>query len=188
MRMPDPQAPAPFSPDDEDPHERFMRLVNAAHFGVVAYLTSLLGNRHDAEDVFQQACVTMWRRFETFTPGTNFNAWARKVAFYESREFRRLKVRNRLQFGDQLVENLAAEREKEPDLSDARLAALRHCLAELDVSSRSLIEAAYADDGDSVLAFAAKTGRAPQTLYNKLSQLRRMLAGCVERRIAEAGA
>lgn len=171
----------------EDPHELFMRLVNGAHFGVVAYLTSLLGNRHDAEDVFQQACVTMWRRFETFTPGTNFNAWARKVAFYESREFRRLKARNRFQFSDHLVENLAAEREREPDVSEARFAALSQCLAKLDVPSRALLEAAYSEEGDGVIALAAKLGRAPQTLYNRLNLLRRQLAECIERRVMEAG-
>jgi len=164
-----------------------MRLLNGAHFGVVAYLTSLLGNRHDAEDVYQQACVTMWRRFDTFTPGTNFNAWARKVAFYESREFRRLRARNRLQFNDHLVENLAAEREREPDAADSRLAALSHCLAGLDASGRALLEAAYSDGEDSVVSLAARLGRAPQTLYNRLNLLRRQLADCVERRMTEAG-
>lgn len=163
-----------------------MRLVNAAHFGVVAYLTSLLGNRHDAEDVFQQACVTMWRRFDTFRPGTNFNAWARKVAFYESREFRRMKVRNRFLFSDQLVENLAAERERESDASEARFAALGHCLGKLDGTNRALLEAAYADREDSVIALAARLGRAPQTLYNRLNLLRRQLAECIERRMQEA--
>jgi hypothetical protein len=29
---------------------------------LIAYLASLLGNRHDAEAVFQQASVTMWLR------------------------------------------------------------------------------------------------------------------------------
>lgn len=163
-----------------------MRLVNAAHFGVVAYLTSLLGNRHDAEDVFQQACVTMWRRFDTFRPGTNFNAWARKVAFYESREFRRMKVRNRFLFSDQLVENLAAERERDSDASEARFDALGHCLGKLDGTNRALLEAAYADREDSVIALAARLGRAPQTLYNRLNLLRRQLAECIERRMQEA--
>ena len=91
----------------EDRHERCVRLLNAAHDRLVAYLASLLGNWHDAEDVFQQASVTMWRKFDTFEPGTNFDAWATKVAFYESREFRRLKARERFQFSDALLERLA---------------------------------------------------------------------------------
>jgi len=169
----------------EDRHERFVRLLNAAHDRLVAYLASLLGNRHDAEDVFQQASVTMWRRFDTFEPGTNFDAWATKVAFYESREFRRLKARERFQFSDTLLETLAAERLPDLEHTDARMAALEHCLGKLDDSGRTLVEAAYFEEGN-VITLAAQLGRAPQTLYNKLNLLRRALAECIERRLAEA--
>jgi RNA polymerase sigma-70 factor (ECF subfamily) len=169
----------------EDRHERFVRLLNAAHDRLVAYLVSLLGNHHDAEDVFQQASVTMWRRFDTFEPGTNFDAWATKVAFYESREFRRLEARERFQFSDTLLETLAAERLPDLEHTDARMAALEHCMGKLDDSSRALVEAAYFEEG-SIRTLAAQLGRAPQTLYNKLNLLRRMLAECIERRLAEA--
>lgn len=169
----------------EDRHELFVRLLPAAHDRLLAYLASLLGSRHDAEDVFQQASVTMWRRFETFEPGTNFIAWATKVAFYESREWRRLKARTRLHFDDALLDLLAAERLPDLDHTDSRIAALDHCLGQLDDAGRALVEAAYFEEG-SVVALAAQLGRAPQTLYNKLNHLRRALAECIERRLAEA--
>lgn len=168
-----------------DPHELFVRLLNGVHDRLLAYLASLLGNRHDAEDVFQQASVTMWRRFDTFELGTNFLAWATKIAFYESREFRRLKARERFQFSDTLLETLAAERLPDLEHTDSRMAALEHCLGKLDDSGRALVEAAYFEEG-SVITLAAQLGRAPQTLYNKLNLLRRMLAECIERRLAEA--
>ena len=169
--------------EDEDRHERFVRLLNGAHDRLAAYLTSLLGNRHDAEDVLQLASVTMWRRFDTFAPGTNFVAWATTVAFYASRDFRRLRARTRLQFDDALLDVLAAERV--PDLAHhaARMEALEHCLGQLDEPGRALVEAAYFEEG-SVLALAARLGRAPQTLYNRLNHLRRQLAGCIEQRLA----
>lgn len=166
-------------------HELFVRLLTAAHDRLLAYLASLLGNRHDAEDVFQQASVTMWRRFDTFEPGTDFLAWATKVAFYESREFRRLKARAHFQFSDALLETLAAERLPDLEHTDARMAALEHCLGKLDAPSRTLVEAAYFEEG-SVIQLAGQLGRAPQTLYNKLNLLRRTLAECIERRLAEA--
>jgi RNA polymerase sigma-70 factor (ECF subfamily) len=166
-------------------HEEFVRLLNAAHDRLIAYLASLLGNRHDAEDVFQQASVTMWRRFDTFEPDTNFLAWATKVAFYESREFRRLRARAHFLFSDTLLETLAAERLPDLEHTDARMAALEHCLGKLDAPARSLVEAAYFEEG-SVVKLAEQLGRAPQTLYNKLNQLRRLLAECIERRLAEA--
>jgi RNA polymerase sigma-70 factor (ECF subfamily) len=173
------------STSGEDRHERFVRLLSAAHDRLVAFLASLLGNRFDAEDVFQQASVTMWRKFDTFKPGTNFDAWAAKVAFYESREFRRLKARERFQFSDTLLETLAEERLPDLEHTEARIAALEHCMGKLDDSGRALVEAAYFEEG-SILTLAAQLGRAPQTLYNKLNLLRRMLAECIERRLMEA--
>lgn len=171
----------------EDPHELFVRLLSGAHDRLLAYLISLLGNRHDAQDVLQLASVTMWRRFETFTPGSNFLAWATTVAFYESREFRRLKTRSRLYFNESLVELLAAERVADLALTDSRIEALERCLGKLDEAGRKLIEAAYFEEG-SLVSLAAQLGRAPQTLYNKLNGLRRILAECVERQLAEGGA
>jgi RNA polymerase sigma-70 factor (ECF subfamily) len=168
----------------DDPHELFVRLLNAAHDKLLGYLISLLGNRHDAEDVLQLASVTMWRRFESFTPGTNFIAWATTVAFYESREFQRLKTRSRLHFDDELVEMLATERVLDLDHCDERVAALELCLGKLDQPSQRLVEAAYFEEG-SVITLAEQLGRAPQTLYNKLNGLRRILASCIERRLAE---
>jgi RNA polymerase sigma-70 factor, ECF subfamily len=168
-------------------HEDFVRLLSAAHRPLLGYLVSLLGNRHDAEDVLQRASVTMWRKFETFEKGTNFSAWASTVAFYEARNFQRTSARSRLQFSDTLLELIAAERISDMANTDARHDALGHCMEKLDESGRRLVEAAYLDGSDIGL-LADKMGRARQTLYNKLNLIRRALAECVARRLAEEGA
>ncbi len=172
---------------DFDRHTEFVRLLNAGHRRLLGYLVSLLANRHDAEDVLQRASVTLWRKFETFDPGTEFLAWASTVAFYEAKNFQRAAARSRLHFSDELLHTLAAERVPDLAQTDARHAALGHCLAKLDESSQRLVEAAYFEEG-SVLALAEQLGRAPQTLYNKLNIIRRTLADCVTRRLAEGGA
>lgn len=166
----------------EDRHEIFIRLLNEAHDRLIAYLASLLGNRHDAEDVFQEASLTMWRKFDTFEPGTNFLAWSTKVAFYESRGFRRLKAKTHHQFSDSLLEILATERLPDLEQTSARLDALDHCLAKLDKQGCALLKAVYSEE-TSVISLATQLGRAPQTLYNKLNQLRRLLAECIERQL-----
>lgn len=173
--------------DSEDRNAEFIRLLNAGHRRLLGYLVSLVGNRHDAEDVLQRASVTMWRRFGTFETGTDFFAWACTVAFYEAKNFLRAAARSRLQFSDELLEILAAERAVDTAHTDVRHAALEGCLAKLDESAARLVEAAYFEEG-SVLALAEKLGRAPQTLYNKLNGIRRALADCVARRLAEGGA
>lgn len=167
-----------------DRHELYVQLLSASHRRLLGYLMSLLGNRHDAEDVLQRASVTMWRRFETFEAGTDFMAWGSTVAFYEAKNFQRVAARSRLRFDDDLLNTIAAERIGDLAHLDERLDALQHCVGRLDEGNRKLVEAVY-DDGAEIATLAAQLGRAPQTLYNRLNVVRRALAECVERRLAE---
>ena len=169
---------------DIDRQAEFVQLLNVAHRRLLAYLVSLLGNLQDAEDVLQRASVTMWKKFEVFEPGTDFSAWASTIAFYEARNFQRLNARSRLVFSDDLLEALAEERLQDVENVDSRHNALNECLQGLDEPTRKLLEAAYLEEG-SVVQLAERLGRAPQTLYNKLNSLRRLLFNCVEQRLSE---
>ncbi len=172
---------------DSDPHTNFVCLLNAAHRRLLAYLISILGNRHDAEDVLQKASVTLWKRFESFEQGSDFLAWACTVAFYEAKNFQRAAARSKVHFSDELLAIIADERVVDLAQTDVRVEALDHCLEKLDEPARKLVEAAYFEEG-SVLKLAEQLGRAPQTLYNKLNVIRRSLAVCVTTRLAEGGA
>lgn len=79
---------------------------------------------------------------------------------------------------------LAAERVSDMTHTDARHDALGHCMSKLDEAGRKLVEAAYLEGSDIGL-LAEQLGRARQTLYNKLNIIRRSLADCVTRRLAE---
>lgn len=160
-------------------------LLNGAHALLLRYVMSLLANRHDAEDVLQRASVVMWRRFATFETGSDFIAWATTVAFYEARNFQRLTGRSRLEFDDDLMQTLAAERVQQVRKWSPRMEALEVCVEKLDPTSRDLVDSIYTK-GMEVAALAQQLGRAPQTLYNKLNFIRRALAECVQRQMAEA--
>ncbi len=169
-----------------DPHATFVALLSAHHRRLLGYATSLVGNRHDAADVVQRASVTLWRKFDTFEPGTDFLAWACTVTFYEARNFQRVASRERARFSDTLVETLAAERVADLAHTDERQTALESCLQKLDAAGRALVEAAYSDQG-TLADLAARLGRAPQTLYNRLNLIRRSLAACVTTRLLAEG-
>ncbi len=165
--------------------EEFVRLLNGAHALLLRYVMSLVGNRHDAEDVMQRASVVMWKRFGTFESGTDFIAWATTVAFYEVRNFQRVTGRSRLEFDDNLMQTLAAERVQHVRQWSLRMEALEVCVEKLDPAQRALVETIYTE-GIEVGEFARQQGRAPQTIYNKLNFIRRTLADCVQQRMAEA--
>jgi RNA polymerase sigma-70 factor, ECF subfamily len=165
--------------------EEFVRLLNGAHALLLRYVMSLVANRHDAEDVMQRASVVMWRRFGTFETGTDLVAWATTVAFYEVRNFQRVTGRSRLEFDDDLMQTLAAEPAQHVRQWSPRMEALEICVEKLDPAQRALVEAIYTQ-GIEMGEFARQQGCAAQTIYNKLNFVRRGLAECVQRRMAEA--
>ncbi len=162
-----------------------MRLLNGVHALLLRYVMSLVANRHDAEDVMQRASVVMWQWFGTFESGTDFIAWATTVAFYEVRNFQRVTGRSRLEFDDDLMQTLAAERAQHVRQWSPRMEALEGCVEKFDTANRELVDAIYTH-GIEVAALALQQGRAPQTIYNKLNFIRRALAECVQQRVAKA--
>jgi RNA polymerase sigma-70 factor (ECF subfamily) len=174
---------APLTPERQ---EEFVRLLNGAHALLLRYVVSLVANRHDAEDVMQRASVVMWRRFGTFESGTDFVAWATTVAFYEVRNFQRVTGRSRLEFDDELMQTLAAERAQHVRQWSPRMEALEVCVEKLQPAQRTLVDTIYTQ-GFEVGEVARQQGRAPQTIYNQLNFIRRALAECVQRRMAGAG-
>jgi len=162
-----------------------VRLLNGAHGLLLRYVMTLVANRHDAEDVLQRASLVMWRRFDTFEAGTDFPAWATTIAFYEARNFQRIAGRSRLEFDDELMNTLAAERVEHVRHWSRRSDALEQCILKLDSDSRNLVHAIYSE-GKQAVEVARDQGRAPKTIYNKLNFIRRALAECVQRRMMEA--
>jgi RNA polymerase sigma-70 factor (ECF subfamily) len=168
----------------EERQEEFIRLLNGSHGLLLRYVMSLGLGRHDAEDVVQRTGITMWRRFATFEPGSDFVAWATTVAFYEVKNFQRATGRSRLTFDEELMRLLAAERALDLRRLNPRRDALEACLERLDDDSRRLVSAIYVEEKGAA-AVAQERGLALQTIYNQLGSLRRALARCVERRLAE---
>ena len=168
----------------DKPSERFITLLNAAHARLLGFLRAMLGNNADAEDVLQRASLAIWRRFADFDPTQDFFAWASSFAFYEAKNFQRMAARSRLHFDDELMQRLAEERVPDLDQREARLAAMDRCIGELDEPSRELVREFYLRDAE-IGQLAQRLGRAPQTLYNKLNILRRLLGDCMKRRLAQ---
>ena len=101
----------------KDNQEVFVRNLTNCQPSLYAYILSLLPNRDDANDVLQDANLVMWRRSAEFAEGTNFLAWAYKIARYKVLSHHRDQHRSRQVFDDALFAQLA-------DVAAARLSVL----------------------------------------------------------------
>ena len=84
--------------------EEFVRLLTEAQGPVYGYLLTLIPDRNRARDLLQETNITLWKKAATFEEGTNFNAWACKIAYFHVLSFRRKMAREKLVFDDDILE------------------------------------------------------------------------------------
>ena len=129
---------------DHDPQrDAFMRLFLSTEPKLFAFIRSLVLSRADADDVLQETALVLWEKFDQFEQGTHFDRWAYRVAHLQVMYFRQKKARDRLQFSDALVEQLAEDMSAVNDHIEARHDALTHCLGKLPADDRQLIARRY---------------------------------------------
>src|SRR5205814_5257295 len=66
------------------------------------YIHSLVRDLNDADDLFQQTSLILWKKFDEYDPRRSFFSWACGVARFEVINFVRTRSRQRLYFSDDL--------------------------------------------------------------------------------------
>src|SRR3954462_8907449 len=96
------------------------------------YIHALLRDLNDADDLFQQTTLILWKKFALYDPGRSFFSWACGIARLEIANFLRSRGRQRLYFSDDLNQLLVeAQAEVHDDELESRRAALTVCVEKL---------------------------------------------------------
>ena len=163
-----------------DRHDEFMELFLEHQPRIYAYIRSLLFQRADADDVMQETASVLWRKFDQFERGTNFDRWALRTAYHQVRYFRQKKAREsqRLQFGDDLVEILATESEQMLGGAEDTLAALENCLRKLSPKQRDLIRWRFESEATN-RSLAKRIGKSESVVSRTMTALYESLLKCI---------
>lgn len=163
--------------------ENFVQLLTAHQSMLYAYIRSLLPDSQAVQDVLQETNMVLWRRSAEFEVGSNFVAWACKVAYYQVLAFYRDNKRDSLVFNVELVSMLAKQNEEKLAGSHDLQRVLSRCLSKLPEQSRRLIQQRYASGG-SVQTIAAEQGRSVGAVSQTLYRIRQLLQECVQKTLA----
>jgi RNA polymerase sigma-70 factor (ECF subfamily) len=145
------------------------------------YIHSLLRDLNDADDLFQQTTLIMWKKFGEFDRTRSFFAWSCQIAWFEVCNFLRTRSRDRLYFSDELNLLLVeAHAEFSDDEQEDRREALVRCIAKLRQQDRELLDECYQSEL-GVHGFAERRGRSTQSVHNSLRRIRRALFECIGR-------
>jgi len=179
--------PLSSSDQDEQPDARmdeFVRLLGQNQRRLYVYVMSMVPNLTDAEEILQETNLLLWRDFDRFQRGTNFAAWACKVALNQTLTWRKRKRRDKLQFTSEFIEAVAAETSAEAERLEERAIRLAHCIEMLPEKHRRLLSSRYRDQRE-IEAISREEGRTPGAVYRSLSRIRASLHECVSRSLTK---
>jgi RNA polymerase sigma-70 factor (ECF subfamily) len=161
--------------------EEFARLFSRNARRIYGFIMTLVFNHHDAEEVFQNTSVVLWNKFADFEPGSNFFAWASRIAYYEVLTLMKQQRRSRT-FSDEALELLANEAVGLSDRSSERYDALEECLSHLAADDRELLQERYYYQRPPK-QIAASQSRSVHSVYRALSRIHNLLLNCVQRNL-----
>jgi len=174
----------PRTSPEEKSVESFVRLLGQNQRRVFLYVMSLVPDWNDAEEIIQETNLVLWREFHQFQPGTNFAAWACRIALNQTLAWRKRKQRDRLQFSAAFLEAIAEESASEADRLEERARILARCIEKLPDRHRLLLRIRYSE-GRGVDAISRELGRSVDAVYRALSRIRQTLQDCVSQTLAQ---
>jgi len=169
--------------DQQENHDLFTRLITRHQSDLYAYIFAIVRDWDDANDLFQSVCLVLWRKFDSFEPGSSFFSWARQTAKLEVRHFlSRKKTLNPV--SEELLDAMTRTTlDSQSDGSELYLNALRTCRAKLGATEAELLQLRYIDDLSSG-QIADRLQRPQPSVCNSLFRIRRKLLDCIEAEIA----
>lgn len=171
--------------DVQSRQAEFAEFLRQNQTRLYGYIHSLVRDLNDADDLYQQTTLILWKKFGEFDRRRGFFPWACGIARLEVANLLRSRGRQRLYFSDDL-NLLLVESQAELDSEELedRRDALARCVEKLRQRDRELIGECYGDQ-PGIHGAADRRGRSPQSVYNSLRRIRRALFECIARTLAQ---
>lgn len=166
--------------------EQFVERLTAAQLRLRAYAISLMRVSSDADDVLQNASLTLWKKRAEFDGDRDFFPWACGVLLIEVHRLRRKSATDKLMFDAELIDSLSADYIEHVDELDQRVIALQKCVNKLSEKDRLLLKERYRADFKPK-EIAQRRGCPVTTLYSALCRIRGQLQKCIQTTILQEG-
>ena len=161
------------------------RLLLRNQARIAGLIFSLVPRGPDADDVMQETCAVLWRKFGEFPPGTDFGAWALRTARFQVMSYYARRQRAQARLSDETIEAIADTLAEARWESSDRAEALRTCVGQLKERDLDLVRRRYTS-GESVDEIARHLGGTVQAVYKALARLHLRLLACVNSKLQSA--
>ncbi len=164
-------------------NEELVRNWTICQPSVAAYISLMIPNFHDAQDILQEVAVAVFARDFTDSPVPNsFKAWALTVARNKVVDYRRRRGTRNL-FAVDIIESMAGTFNDISAEENPRRDALEQCLKHISKKAMQLLEMRYRDT-QPMEAVATATGQSVAAVRVALHRIRLVLRKCIEKRLS----
>lgn len=175
----------------EGDREAYASVVLALEGRLRAALAAWCPPGVEPDEIAHRAFVEAYRGIRRYEPGTRFEAWlhgiARTLLLEELRRNRRESERTRRYLDRVVADAVETELEGVSEIGDARMRALRDCMAGLTAESREIVEMRYASE-TPLQSIARRIGKSLPAVKFQLFDIRRRLRQCVNGKLSTEGA
>ena len=168
--------------------DNFVVELTAAQDRLYAFLLKRTANHDQAREILQETNLVLCKKAGEFQEGTNFIAWAFRVAHFQIMAYRKRMSREKLVFDDDLLAEVeAVDNAARDEVREDRLLALRSCIGKLAKGHQQLLERRYFHS-EAVQDIAAEIDKSVNAVSKILHRTRHSLLKCVTQRLREAQA
>ena len=166
--------------------DEFELLLSSHQGRLYGFIRALVGTGSEVDDILQNTNRVLWKEADNFERGTNFHAWAFRIARNQILQHRDRKRREgaTVPFSDELLETLAVRSEEKESSIERRQRFLKTCLEKLPERQREVVERRYFDR-ESVQGIAADIGIKPNAVSQLLFRSRESLLRCIETQLGD---
>ena len=172
---------------DKHISEEIAVLWTGAQSAVVAFISSIVPNFQDADDILQQVAVAVIKNYDKYDKDRPFVAWAIGIAKNEVLMHRRKNSQNKLIFSTQAIQAIAEVYEEESSKLDDTKKALAVCIKKLKGRAKRILEMRYVSEL-AIPRIAQKLGMTQSAVYTTFHRIRLALRDCINRQLSSGSA
>lgn len=164
------------------------RLWTLAQPRISAFVTSVVRNFQDRDDLMQDIAVAVFRSYDSYDSSRPFDKWALGVARNQFKTYltKRRRDHERLVFDDETVACVERAFAVESAYEIRKLDFLRECIQKLGGRGRRLCELRY-EEGLKPAAISQALKMPGTAVRKALQRVREQLRQCIERKAAAEG-
>ena len=164
--------------------DQFIERYVECQSGLYRFIATLVPNRADAEELFQEASLTAWKIRDRFDCKREMSPWLCGIARNLVAAHYRKQTSLAVTLDPDVVERLGQQQMDEDAVLRERARALNQCLKKLPVRQRDLVRQYYHSD-QTVQSFSQARGLSAEAVYKMMQRVRMTLFECINQTLKQ---